>query len=136
MSAEQEARAAYLDASALVKLVVAESESDALRRFLRAHPVRVSCALARVEVPRAVAGQGEAARLRARDLLDRVRLLALDDRLLNDAADLPPPVLRSLDAIHVAAARSFGDSLEVFVTYDIRMAAAAAAAGLNCAAPA
>lgn len=43
----------YLDSSALVKLVVRESESGALRRFLRRHPSRVSCALARTEVPRA-----------------------------------------------------------------------------------
>jgi hypothetical protein len=46
-----EGAAAYLDASALVKLVIAEDESAALRRFLRSYPVRVSCGLARVEVP-------------------------------------------------------------------------------------
>lgn len=136
MNDEGLVRAVYLDASALVKLIVAEPESEALRRFLQQHPIRVSCALARVEVPRAVAGHGDAARLRARELLDRIRMLALDDTLLDDAANLSPEVLRSLDAIHVAAARSFGASLEVFVTYDLRMIAAAVAAGLPCAAPA
>ena len=40
----------YLDSSALVKLVVVERESTALRRFLKKEPLRASCALARVEV--------------------------------------------------------------------------------------
>ena len=44
----------YLDSSALVKLVVAERESRALRRFLRREADRVSCGLARNEVLRAV----------------------------------------------------------------------------------
>src|SRR5215218_8012878 len=61
--------AAYLDSSALVKLVVAEAESDALTGHLRKRANRVSCALARVEVVRAVASQGHAATARARRLL-------------------------------------------------------------------
>ncbi len=36
--------AVYLDSSAIVKLVVAEAESDALTGHLRGHPDRVSCA--------------------------------------------------------------------------------------------
>jgi predicted nucleic acid-binding protein len=136
MSDEQAPEAVYLDSSALVKLVIAESESEALRRFLQDRPIRVSCALARVEVLRAVARHGEDTSRRAGDVLDRVRLLTLDDILLDAAADLPPHVLRSLDAIHLAAARSFGASLDVVVTYDKRMADAALALGLRCVAPA
>jgi uncharacterized protein with PIN domain len=47
----------YLDSSALVKLVQAERESAALRRYLHRHQslVRATCALARVEVVQAVA---------------------------------------------------------------------------------
>jgi predicted nucleic acid-binding protein len=62
--------------------------------------------------------------------------LTLDDILLDAAADLPPRILRSLDAIHLAAARSFGVSLDAVVTYDKRMADAALALGLRCVAPA
>jgi predicted nucleic acid-binding protein len=40
----------YLDASAIVKLVVRETESAALRRFLRGRAARACCGLARVEV--------------------------------------------------------------------------------------
>jgi len=44
--------------------------------------------------------------------------------------------LRSLDAIHLAAALELGDELEAVVTYDSRMSSAAEAQGLDVAAPA
>jgi predicted nucleic acid-binding protein len=115
----------YLDSSALVKLVVREAESDALVRYLGEHPNRASCALARVEVVRAVIAHGQAATTRARQLLGRVSLLRIDDVLLDDAASLDGAVLRSLDAIHLAAARALGDDLVELVTYDHRMVEAA-----------
>lgn len=132
MSAED---AVYLDSSALVKLVVAEPESEALVAFLRRHPVRVSCAIARVEVVRAVRAHGQAAMQRARDLLARTHLLLLDDRLLEDAADLDAGVLRSLDAIHLAAAATLAGALQAMVVYDWRLRAAATGLGLAVAAP-
>jgi predicted nucleic acid-binding protein len=125
----------YLDSSALVKLVVAEPESAGLRRNLRGRPVRVSCALARVEVPRAVRAHGRAALQRAQQVLARIRLIRVDDTLLDAAASLDPGVLRSLDAIHLAAAQALGDSLRELVTYDARMAEAAALVGLPAASP-
>jgi uncharacterized protein len=126
---------AYLDSSALVKLVVAEPGSDALVAFLGDRPLRVSCALARVEVIRAVHPQGAAAVARARRVLARIRLLRLDDELLEDAAAVDPRVLRSLDAIHLAAARTLGERLGEVVTYDRRMLNAAAVLGLTAVAP-
>jgi uncharacterized protein len=126
---------AYLDSSALVKLVVAEPGSDELVAFLGDRPVRVSCALARVEVVRAVHPQGPAAVARAREVLKAVRLLRLDDVLLDDAASIDSRVLRSLDAIHLAAARQLGDRLREVVTYDRRMLEAAATIGLTAVAP-
>jgi predicted nucleic acid-binding protein len=136
MSAEaQGASVAYLDSSALVKLVVAEPESAALRRHLRARPVRASCGLARVEVIRAVRQHGREAIERARRVLSRTRLLRIDDSLLYAAADLAPDVPRSLDAIHLAAALAFGDELRELVTYDARMTLAAATLGVKTAAP-
>ena len=38
---------------------------------------------------------------------------------------LPDPMLRSLDAIHLATALQLGQDLEALVTYDSRLAAAA-----------
>jgi uncharacterized protein len=125
----------YLDSSALVKLVVAERESLALRRYLRRHPRRASCALAEVEVLRAVRLHGPSALARARRLLHRLHLVQVDDELLEAAALLDPGVLRSLDAIHLAAAQVFGDGLTSVVTYDRRMAAAAQFLDLKVDAP-
>jgi predicted nucleic acid-binding protein len=125
----------YLDSSALVKLVVAEPESAALRRYLAAEPDRVSCMLARVEVYRAVRDHGSMAVTRARRLLQRLHLVPLDDELLEAAAALDPRVPRSLDAIHLAAAQLFGGELTALVTYDRRMAAAAGLLELTVAAP-
>ena len=125
----------YLDSSALVKLVIAEPESSALRRYLGDEPERAACALARVEVLRAVRGHGSAALTRARRLLQRLNLVPIDDELLDAAAALDPRVLRSLDALHLAAAQLFGDELTAVVTYDRRMAAAAGLVDLTVAAP-
>jgi uncharacterized protein len=125
----------YLDSSALVKLVVAEPESSALRRELRGEPDRASCTLARVEVVRAVRPHGAAAVTRARRLLRRIDLVQLDDELLDAAAMLDGGVLRSLDAIHLAAAQTLGDDLDAVITYDERMTTAARLIGLAVRAP-
>lgn len=125
----------YLDSSALVKLVVTEDESAALRRYLRSQPRRASCALARVEVLRAVRPHGGKAVTRARRLLRRVDLVQLDDELLDAAAVLEAGTLRSLDAIHLAAAEILGDDLIAVITYDERMIAAAGSLGLPARTP-
>ena len=125
----------YLDSSALVKLVVSEPESAALVRELRGEPDRASCALARVEVVRAVRPHGTQAVARARQLLRRIDLVQLDDELLDAAAMLNGGVLRSLDAIHLAAAMTLGDDLTSVITYDDRMTTAAARTGLSARAP-
>ena len=129
--------AVYLDSSALVKLVVSDAESDALATYLQAQPdpTRVSCALARVEIVRATRPHGDGATRRARELLERISLLHLDDVLLDAAADLGGETLRSLDAIHLAAARALGPSLTEIITYDDRMAKAAKNMNLVVSAP-
>ncbi len=129
----------YLDSSALVKLVTREPESEALIRFLRRHRTdgRVTCVLARVEVVRAVGAGGSAAIAHARRLLARVDQINLNRRLLDAAATLAPTaVLRSLDAIHLAAALSIGSDLRSVLTYDLRMQSAAAVFGIVVDAPA
>jgi uncharacterized protein len=123
----------YLDSSALVKLVQRESESTALRRYLRRHQDdgRVTSALARVEVVRAVSGGGARAIGHARRMLTRVDQIHLDRTLLDEAATLAPSsVLRSLDAIHLASARLLGSDLRSVVTYDERMGAIASGLGM------
>lgn len=129
------AEAVYLDSSGLVKLVVREAESPHLEQFLRDWPRRVASALARVEVARAARVHGPHAVSRARQLLTGLYLVQMDDALLDEAAELDPSTLRSLDAIHLAAARSLRDDLGPLVTYDARLATAARALGLVVVAP-
>ena len=122
----------YLDSSALVKLVVKERESDALRAWTALHPAAVTSALSVAEVRRAVGRLTPRARLsdRARLVLDGVALLGLDQDILEKAAGLAPAELRTLDAIHIASALTLGKDLLAFVTYDERQLAAAGKAGL------
>lgn len=133
MSAE---RITYLDSSALVKLVVHEPESAVLSRFLRGKRPVVASALARVEVSRACHSLGPKVDRRLRDVFARVEFVRINDRVIEIAASLAPPDLRTLDAIHLATALLFNDSLARVVTYDARMAAAARALGWSVSAPA
>jgi predicted nucleic acid-binding protein len=133
MSAE---RATYVDSSALVKLAVREPESAALRRYLARRRPLVSSALARTEVARALLPLGPDAIRRGRDVLARLDLLRINDRLLDAAGMLAPADLRSLDAIHLASAEQFGSDLRAFVTYDERLATAARDRGFRVIRPA
>jgi predicted nucleic acid-binding protein len=122
----------YIDSSAFVKLFLPEPESPDLKRFIEAHPHRVSAMLLRTEVIRAAvrATLSPQRMLLVRRLLDGVSFLTADRDLSDDAGTLHPPELRSLDAIHLAAARSLGTELSALVTYDARLAQAATWYGL------
>ena len=122
----------YLDTSALVKLVVTERESTALKAYLRAIDADTlfTAALARTELVRAVAGAGVRAVAQARRILDDLDTINLTRDLLDAAADLRAARLRTLDAIHLAAAQRAGTELRALLTYDSRMAAAAADLGM------
>ncbi len=128
----------YLDSSALVKLAVAEPESEALTYWLSQQPnlIRVSSSIIRVEVPRAVWRADPRALAESYQQLMRMREVLLSDPVLTRAAAARPATLRSLDAIHLASALAIKDDLTAFVAYDKRLLAAAAEAGLPTASPA
>ena len=127
----------YLDASALVKLIVAEPESGALRRYLGECPRIISSRIAEVELRCAVARQDEIdAGDRVSSLIATVELLELDGEVARRAGELTPATLRSLDAIHLASALVIAPEVDAVVAYDTRLAAAARAAGLAVVAPA
>lgn len=129
-------RAAYLDTSAFLKLIVNEPESAAMRAHLQRWPQRASATLLRTETVRALRRSGNDQLVgRARRLLGAIRLIRLDEPLLDRAADLGPPELRSLDALHLAAALSIGFELGVLLTYDDRLRRAALDQGLAVASP-
>ncbi len=127
----------YLDTSAAVKLVVAERGSAALRRWLETRDERVfSSDLLRTELLRSTRRAAPRHMVQARAVLDSLVLLTLSTSVCERAAMLEPELLRSLDALHLAAALEVGDELEGMVTYDQRMAEAAKALGVNVVAPA
>lgn len=126
----------YLDTSALVKLVVAEAETDALRSWIaEADRELVASNLVRTELMRAVRRAVPDRTVRAQAVLDALTLTEVTASLFAEACRLEPSELRSLDAVHLAAALDLGDDLDGFVTYDERLAAAAAANGVVVVAP-
>ena len=130
-------RAAYLDTSAFLKLVVEEPESSPLQRHLARFPERVSATLLRAEAVRALRRSDHTESVGpARRLMSTMRLVRLDETLLDRAGELEPLILRTLDSVHLAAALTVGADLGTFLTYDQRLAGAAEAAGLPVESPA
>lgn len=127
----------YVDSSALMKLVRREAETDALREWLSLHgdqPV-VSSELGRVEVLRAARRVGDPVLAEARAVVGDLDLIPLDRAVQDVACDIGDPILRTLDALHLASAMLLGDALSAFVAYDHRLTDGARAAGLVVVAP-
>ncbi|ACU54539.1 PilT protein domain protein [Acidimicrobium ferrooxidans DSM 10331] len=121
----------YLDTSAAAKLVVAEPASEAMASWAASHETQVIASdLLRTELLRATRRAAPDRMQRARSVLDALTLFNLTSATLERAATLDPEELRSLDALHLAAALELGDELDGIVTYDNRMAAAASQYGV------
>lgn len=126
----------YVDTSALVKLVAPEPESDGLREWLEARDeALVTSDLARTELFRAVRRVRPKSVPMARQVLDTLTVLRLETPVFEEAARLEPPALRSLDALHLAAALLLEDDLLGVVTYDERLAEATRLLGFSAIAP-
>jgi uncharacterized protein len=128
----------YLDSSALLKLLFEERESAALEAWLTDHPAPVlSSELAKVEVVRAARrlDPDPDAVSTARRLVTQLDLVPLSADVLEAAADIGDPLLRSLDALHLASASAVGTPLMAFVAYDRRLTAAGRNLGLPVAHP-
>ena len=126
---------AYLDASALVKLVVEEAESVALNRWYVEARRLATSRIGVVETLRA-SSRRPCDRVHRDRILSDVEVVELDPPLAAVAATLEPPVLRTFDAIHLATALALMPELDAFVTYDDRLAEAARGHGLPVVRPA
>lgn len=130
----------YLDTAALVKLVRVEAESQALVDWLdkqTAQPL-VASVLVEIELPRALRRSQPGILGGVAAVLSRLHRVEITAAVRATAAAYPEPTLRSLDAIHLATAEwlvASGSSLTAFVTYDKRLAEAAARASLPVVAP-
>lgn len=125
---------AYLDASAIFKLVRVEPESPGMLRWYQESETLVTNRIGVVESRRAAnRGDGDLARLAV--VIDRLEVFELDDDIEQRAGTIGPSSLRTLDAIHLATALSI-PGLGSFVTYDDRLAEAARNVGLPVVRPA
>ncbi|MEO3776088.1 type II toxin-antitoxin system VapC family toxin [Micromonospora sp. B11E3] len=131
----------YLDSAAVIKILRREQETPDLIGWLneRAGMSLVSSALVEVEVPRALRRAAPQALVGVPSVLGRLYRVEIDAAVRAAAGAYADPLLRSLDAIHLATAeilaRQAGVDLAAFVTYDRRLLDAAKAVGLPVASP-
>jgi uncharacterized protein len=128
--------AAYLDASALVKLFKAEPETVALREALGDWPVQVASELIRVEAICTARRLGDKDVLaRAQASVEQINLIPLTPEIVERATDAYTPPLRAMDAIHLATVLAMHDDLGAMFVYDNDLHTAAQAHDLNPLAP-
>lgn len=126
-------RTAYLDTSAAMKLLVEESESEALLRELTGSRRRLAASWLLHTELHCAAGRNPAviAVAAITTVLDAIDLVDLTRGDLLAAGTHAP--LRSNDAIHLATALRLG--VDEVVSYDTELGRAAAAAGVRVIAP-
>lgn len=128
----------YVDSSALLKRVVIEAESAAVRVLLResnaAGDLLTASSLAWLEVWRALR-RGEMADVQsvARRAVSGIAEFQLSEAVLVRARGVGGNHLRSLDAIHLSSALAVG--ADHLLTYDDRLADSATDAGLTVLGP-
>lgn len=123
----------YVDTSALAALLVYQAETEALALWLdQVDASLVSSDLSETELRRVAVREGfDQTKVSA--ILSGVSLAALDRSVYRSAGLLPMRHLRTLDALHLEAAIRL--SVDAVLTYDRRLAKAAAAAGFDVVAP-
>jgi len=134
----------YFDSSALIKRSVQEAESDAveaaLDRYVAEDAVIISSSLAWVEVSRALRTRLDSGSYGEDEIHDAVEgaLAGVAERLITGeviglARRVAPPLLRTLDAIHLATAIML--DVDEVVVYDDRLIDACRSNGLTTTMP-
>ena len=127
----------YVDSSALLKRYVEEADSAAADALLRADGALLTARHTIVEVRRNLArllsGRDlRAARAAFTDDLRSISIIELDDATCESAASIAETTgVRTLDALHLAAAQRISAPGVGFLTFDVRQAQAARALGLT-----
>lgn len=127
---------AYVDTSALAKLIKPESETDALRVELSEwNGALISSTILEPELRR-VAVRAGVDQKDCDQILTAVTLLDLGETIRRRTGVLGPPELRALDAIHLSTAMELGPDLAILYAYDDRLVDAALLQGIPTRAPA
>lgn len=125
----------YLDTSALLKLIIPEEHSEALSDYVDSRTDFVSSVVLAVEARRGALRKAPRTIPRVDVFLSGVDLVGVTAAIVETASRLPDPLLRSLDAIHVATAMLLGSDVDALVSYDNRMLSAAQAYDIPTACP-
>jgi predicted nucleic acid-binding protein len=128
---------AYADASALVKLGIHETESDALIESLNDVEYVLTSVIGQVEFERAIRRRDPStAERRIERVLAGIDVIPMDPEVVALAGAVHPADVRSLDAIHLATMLALKKDVDVAYIYDARLADAARAHGFEVRAPA
>jgi uncharacterized protein len=120
---------AYVDASAITKLVLEEPDSIALQRWY-VESAHVLCSRIGIVETRRAVGRHPHDDAHLEVIIRSVDVVEFDADIARQAATIGPISLRTLDAIHLASALRLGAAVDAFVTYDDRLAEAARSVGL------
>ncbi len=124
----------FLDSSAIVKLIVEESESKSLRTFLPA-PL-VASRLSRLEVLRNVKRIEEKKLDRARERLNGFSYVEINEHVLRNAEEIAVALdIKSLDAIQAGSALFIKDVIDGVISYDKNLNAALRKLGIKVISP-
>jgi len=123
----------YVDASALVKRYIDEPQRAECLEILSSDPSWVAARHTFIEVTHALSRDvNNSSRLIADFRVDwrNMLIVELDEAVCDSAADFAVNLgVRTLDALHLAAAQRVGGGALPFLTYDLRLAQAARSLG-------
>ena len=123
----------YLDTSAFLKLLLDEVHSEPLRAAV-AHKTAWSSSLLGLEAHRSARRLGVAAGV-IDTFLSAITLITISETTMLNARTVGGDDLRTLDAMHLAAALELGTDLEAVLTYDVRLARACRSAEVSVLTP-
>jgi uncharacterized protein len=127
----------YVDSSALLKRYIDEPDSEAAEALLRSDPSLLTARHTIVEVRRNLArllvnNDAAAARSAFTQDLRVFSIVELDELTCDTAAGIAEMTgVRTVDALHLAAAQRVGGPAVPFLTFDVRQAQAARSLGLT-----
>lgn len=127
----------YVDSSALLKRYIDEPDSEAADALLRSDPVLLTARHTVVEVRRTLARilsgrELTNAKSQFNQDLSAFSIIELDEVTCETAASIAEVTgVRTLDALHLAAAQRAGGTAVPFLTFDLKQAQAARALDLT-----
>ena len=124
----------YLDSSAILKLILTESESRSLNIFLTDEAM--TSTISRVEVIRTLNRMYPLSVTKGKEILSKFLLTPMNPAIRSSAENFPESIsLRSLDAIQVATVIFLDKSIEGLITYDKAMIKNAKDLGIKVVSP-